>query len=124
MLTLAISMAVLVASLPVPTSAASAPYRVGEYEFAEVCAEGLPWTGDPPLALPGPKPRDERGVPLYRVNGRLYYRPGALAINGMKRIDAYRDSVSIYPWGEMTASITSKFTSCAPWRLFKVGHYT
>lgn len=29
---------------------------------------------------------------MYRVDGGLYYRPGALAINGMKRIDAYVDT--------------------------------
>ena len=37
-------------------------------------------------------PRDAEGVPMYRVGDELYYRPGALAINGMKRIDAYLDT--------------------------------
>lgn len=67
------------------------PFRTGTYDWAEVCPAGLPWTGDEPMRVPGPKPRDADDVPLYRVDGELYYRPGTLAINGMKRIDAYLD---------------------------------
>ena len=84
--------ATVAAALPGTTSAETAPYRVREYEFIDVCPDGLSWTSDAPLALPGPEPRDAQGVPMYRVDGRPYYRPGALAINGMKRIDAYRDT--------------------------------
>ena len=38
-------------------------------------------------------PVDDQGIRLYRWrDGRLYYRPGSVAINGMKRIDAFRDT--------------------------------
>jgi D-glucuronyl C5-epimerase C-terminus len=72
-------------------STAATPYRVGRFELADVCTDGLSWTNHPPPRIPAPRPRDRNGVPLYRVSDQLYYRPGALAINGMKRIDAYRD---------------------------------
>jgi hypothetical protein len=73
-----------------PAAAATA-YRIQPFDLADICTDGLPWTDHPPPPIPAPGPRDRQGVPMVRVNGRLYYRPGALAINGMKRIDAYRD---------------------------------
>jgi hypothetical protein len=80
------------AALPAAAEAAGEDFRTRVYEWADVCPAGLPWTGEEPLRVPGPKPRDSDDVPLYRVGGELHYRPGALAINGMKRIDAYRDT--------------------------------
>jgi hypothetical protein len=68
------------------------PFRTSTYEWAEVCPAGLSWTGDEPMRVPGPKPRDDEDVPMHRVGDGLYYRPGALAINGMKRVDAYLDT--------------------------------
>ncbi|MEX1295937.1 MAG: D-glucuronyl C5-epimerase family protein [Candidatus Limnocylindrales bacterium] len=68
------------------------PFRTSTYEWADVCPAGLSWTGDEPMRVPGPKPRDDEDVPMYRVGDGLYYRPGALAINGMKRVDAYLDT--------------------------------
>ena len=44
------------------------------------------------MCVPGPKPRDAEDVPMYRVGDRLCYRPGARAINGLKRIDAYLET--------------------------------
>jgi hypothetical protein len=67
------------------------PYRIHRMRLADICTDGLPWTGHRPLTFPARWPRDEQGVPMVIVGGRRYYRPGALAINGMKRIDAYRD---------------------------------
>jgi hypothetical protein len=75
-------------------SASRSDYRARPITLVDVCPEGLPWTGYAPVRLPGPKPRDSEGVPMYRVGGQLYYRPGALAINGMKRVDAYLDTGS------------------------------
>jgi D-glucuronyl C5-epimerase C-terminus len=82
----------LVGALPQGSAARYDEFRTGSFEWADVCLAGLPWTGDPPLPLPARGPLDEAGVPRYRVGDRLYYRPGALAINGMKRIDAYLDT--------------------------------
>ena len=91
--------AILLASLMVLTVVAPAgaqvddpPFRTSTYDWADVCPAGLSWTGDEPMRVPGPKPRDAEDVPMYSVGGELYYRPGALAINGMKRIDAFLDT--------------------------------
>jgi hypothetical protein len=70
---------------------ASHPYRVDRFDLQDVCPDGLSFTGDAPLPLPARPPRDEHGVPMIIVDGERHYRPGALAINGMKRIDAYGD---------------------------------
>ena len=83
---------VAVLVVPAPASAGEADYRTGVFSWTDVCPDRLPWTGDEPLPIPLRGPRDAVGVPMYRVGDRLYYRPGALAINGMKRIDAYRDT--------------------------------
>ena len=83
----------LATASPALAAAAEEPvYRVRSYTLVDICPDGLPWTDYAPMRLPLPGPRDAEGVPLYRVGGKLYYRPGALAINGMKRIDAYRDT--------------------------------
>jgi hypothetical protein len=83
---------VMLVTVPAPVAADAAGFRTSVYAWADICPDGLPWTGDDPLPLPAPGPRDAEGVPRYQVGDRLYYRPGALAINGMKRIDAYRDT--------------------------------
>ena len=71
-------------------AAGDSPFKVREFELRDLRADQLPWTSEPPMKLPAHKPRDEQGVPLFRWHdGRTYYRPGALAISGMKRIDAY-----------------------------------
>jgi hypothetical protein len=43
------------------------------------------------LGFPARRPRDANGVPMVRceTDGRRVYDPGALSINGMKRLDAY-----------------------------------
>ena len=81
----------LATALAPATAATDGDFRTSTYEWADVCPNGLSWTGVDPLRVPGPKPRDEDDVPMYRVDGGLFYRPGALAINGMKRVDAYLD---------------------------------
>ena len=79
-------------AIPRAALAEDPPFRTAVYDWADVCPAGLPWTGDEPMRVPGPKPRDDEDVPQYRVGDELYYRPGALAINGMKRVDAYLDT--------------------------------
>lgn len=72
---------------------AAPPYRVRHFELVDLPMDRLPWTADPPPRLPALAPRDRNGIRLYRrEDGRLHYRPGGIAINGMKRIDAYRDT--------------------------------
>ena len=72
------------------TEAASTPYRTRSFSFADICADGLSWTSEKVQGFPALAPRDKHGVPMVRRGGKLHYRPGALAINGMKRIDAWR----------------------------------
>lgn len=75
-----------------PAGATGNPYRVRHFELADVPYGRLSYTGEPVPALPHPRPRDSQGVPLYRGHdGTLHYRPGQIAINGMKRVDAYLD---------------------------------
>lgn len=69
------------------------PYHIRHFELRDLPFDRLPWTGSPPPALPGLPPADGKGIRLFRwLDGQLYYRPGSVAINGMKRIDAYRDT--------------------------------
>jgi hypothetical protein len=69
------------------------PYRTRTFALVDLPMDRLSFTGERPPALPQQPPIDRRGVPLFRWrDGRLYYRPGGLAINGMKRLDAYRDT--------------------------------
>lgn len=69
------------------------PYAVREFELVDLSYDELPWTSEWPQALPGRAPLDKAGVPLFRWrDGKLYYRPGGLAISGMKHIDSYRDT--------------------------------
>ena len=69
------------------------PYQTGHFELVDLPMARLPWTRDLPPRLPALAPLDHHGIRVYRrEDGRLHYRPGAIAINGMKRIDAYRDT--------------------------------
>jgi hypothetical protein len=70
------------------------PFHAHRFELVDLAFDELPWTDEIPREATPPKPTDDRGVPLFRwrLDGELYYRPGSLAINGMKRIDAYRDT--------------------------------
>ncbi len=89
-LAVALAMLVVAAGGVAPAASASAAdYRVRHYDLAKVSRGQLPWTAEPRLKLPAHKPRDAQGVPMYLVDGRRYYRPGALAISGMKRIDTW-----------------------------------
>lgn len=85
----------LVASLLVPSlpTRAATGFRHQAYDLAELQHDELPWTSERPPRLPALPPRDANGVPMIRwTDGRLYYRPGEVAINGMKRIEAYLDT--------------------------------
>jgi len=74
-------------------AAGESPFRVRQFDLRDLRADQLPWTSEPPHPVPPKKPRDRIGVPLFRWrDGKLYYRPGALAINGMKRIDTYLET--------------------------------
>ena len=69
------------------------PYHARHFDLVDLPFDRLPWTSHPPPALPALPPTDGKGIRLFRWNdGQLYYRPGSIAINGMKRIDAYRDT--------------------------------
>jgi hypothetical protein len=69
------------------------PFLARHFELVDLPFDRLPWTGDRPPRLDLPPPVNERGVALFRwTDGRLYVRPGSVAINGMKRIDAFRDT--------------------------------
>ncbi len=69
------------------------PYHARHFDLVDLPYDRLPWTDDPPPTLPGLPPSDANGIRLFRwIDGQLYYRPGSVAINGMKRIDAYRDT--------------------------------
>ena len=91
--------AMVVAVLAPTTSLGSSvdeppPFHVRSFDLVDLAFDELPWTDEVPADAAPPKPTDDRGVPLFRwkLDGELYYRPGGLAINGMKRIDAYRDT--------------------------------
>ena len=69
------------------------PYHARDFDLVDLPFDRLPWTSDPPPLLPALPPIDDKGIRMFRWNdGDLYYRPGSIAINGMKRIDAYRDT--------------------------------
>jgi hypothetical protein len=69
------------------------PYHARHFDLVDLPYDRLPWTNAPPPALPALPPSDGKGIRMYRwIDGQLYYRPGSVAINGMKRIDAYRDT--------------------------------
>ena len=69
------------------------PYHAREFDLVDLPFDRLPWTSDPPPVLPALPPIDDKGIRMFRWNdGGLYYRPGSVAINGMKRIDAFRDT--------------------------------
>ena len=86
-----------VGSLGVPAAASESeelpPFRHRPFELVDLPFDRLPWTGDTPPTFEVPPPVDQRGIALFRwIDGALYYRPGSVAINGMKRIDAFRDT--------------------------------
>ena len=69
------------------------PFHARHFDLVDLPFDRLPWTSDPPPVLPARAPLDQKGIRLFRWrDGSLYYRPGSVAINGMKRIDALRDT--------------------------------
>jgi hypothetical protein len=69
------------------------PYAARSFDLVDLPFDHLSFTGERPPILPQAPPATRAGVPLYRWrDGRLYVRPGGVAINGMKRLDAYRDT--------------------------------
>jgi hypothetical protein len=91
MMRLALALVIVATTLVIGAGTASAerPYRARHFELGDLRRAELPWTAEPRLGFPARRPRDKHGVPMIVVNGRKYYRPGALAINSMKRLDAY-----------------------------------
>jgi hypothetical protein len=86
-------------SLSAPARVASSepdeppPYQARHFDLVDLPYGSLPWTSDAPPAWPPFPPTDKEGIRLFRwIDQELYYRPGAIAINGMKRLDAYRDT--------------------------------
>jgi hypothetical protein len=97
-LLLALALATLV-SLAAPASVAAVepdeppPFRHRHFDLVDLPFDRLPWTSDKPPTLDVPRPVDRKGIALFKwIDDGLYYRPGAIAINGMKRIDAFRDT--------------------------------
>lgn len=70
-----------------------APYHHRHFDLVDLPFDRLPWTSDSPPTFDVPPPVDGQGIALFRwIDDGLYYRPGSVAINGMKRIDAFRDT--------------------------------
>ena len=90
--TLVLALLLVIATLTTASDAADAAPGSRWTRFRDLCPDALPWTDQAPLRLPARRPRDASGVPMVIVDGERYYRPDALAINGMKRLDAFRDS--------------------------------
>lgn len=69
------------------------PFNHRTFDLVDLPFDRLPWTSDAPPRLDVPPPVDRKNIALFRwIDGALYYRPGSVAINGMKRIDAFRDT--------------------------------
>jgi len=88
-------------SLPLPGQASEPdeppPYHHRGFDLVDLPFDRLPWTSDSPPAFDVPPPVDKKGIALFRwIDDALYYRPGSVAINGMKRIDAYRDTGDVH----------------------------
>lgn len=84
-------------SVPVPAMATETdepvPYARRHFELVDLPYDHLSFTNEQPPGLPPVTPADAEGIPLFRWrDGRWYVRPGSVAINGLKRIDAYRDT--------------------------------
>jgi hypothetical protein len=75
-----------------PSPDAAVPFAARPFDLRELGLDELSWTGEAPPPLPPTRETDAAGIPMFKVDGDLHYRPGALAINGMKRIDAYRET--------------------------------
>jgi hypothetical protein len=89
--------AFLVGAPPTATTASELheplPYLARTFDLVDLPYGHLSFTGERPMVMPQPQPSDRDGIPLFRWrDGRLYVRPGSVAINGMKRLDAYRDT--------------------------------
>lgn len=81
--------ALLPMAAPMPV-AAEAPYRVTTFALSPMEWHELSWHGWPSPNFPAKPPVDGRGIPMHRWgDGKLYYWPGEIAINSMKRLDAY-----------------------------------
>lgn len=86
------ALAMMAGALPFTAEAATAePYRIRRFALADDLRRNeLPWTNEERLGFPARKPRDAKGVRLELCDdGSRYYSPGTLAINAMKRLDAY-----------------------------------
>jgi hypothetical protein len=69
------------------------PYTRHHFELVDLPLDHLSFTNELPPGLPPGKAATPQGIPLVRWrDGRLYVHPVALAINSLKRLDAYRDT--------------------------------
>jgi hypothetical protein len=70
--------------------AAAPPYSVRTFDLRPIPWSWLSFTGGRIRSVPPPGPRDANDIPLFRwSDGRLYYRPGSLAMSGMRQLDAF-----------------------------------
>jgi hypothetical protein len=89
---LGVVLATAIGVLDARPGAAADGYRARHLNLADDLRRvELPWTSEPRLKLPARRPTDADGVPMFRCakDGKRFYRPGALAINGMKRLDFF-----------------------------------
>jgi hypothetical protein len=96
-MTILLLVGLVTGAVPVPVVASELdeplPYAARTFDLVDLPFGHLSFTGERPPALPQAPPATVDGVPLFRWrDGRLYVRPGSVAINGMKRLDAYRDT--------------------------------
>jgi hypothetical protein len=87
----------IVATTPIAAAASELeeppPFKVRHFDLRELVFDELPFTNEGVQRLPAYPPMDADGIPLFRWrDGRIYYNASRLAINGMKRIDNYRDT--------------------------------
>lgn len=92
-LVLVIAIVAAVGGAATPTPASAAPYRTATFDLAPLGWDQLSWHDDVVPQLPAKPPTDAKGIPMVRWHdGELYYRPGEIAINGMRRVDAWVQS--------------------------------
>jgi hypothetical protein len=93
----ALALVLMGQAIPAPGAATETdepvPYARRHFELVDLPLDHLSFTGEAPPGLPPGKAATPEGIPLVRWrDGRWYVHPVALAINSLKRLDAYRDT--------------------------------
>jgi hypothetical protein len=76
------------------TAKESPPFKIGKWRLQSVPWRKLPLNGGPPMPLETVGLQDAQGIPMRRfgTDKQLVYNPTVLAQQGMKRLDAWRQS--------------------------------